>query len=83
MSYDTIVPPEAVSQKAKVAILAIQKANQSTEHADRNMTIAESVALFKTDGYISTGFTRYDVQIGAYIPVLCLLVGVEHALMPS
>ena len=44
------------------------------------MTIANSVALSKVDGYITEDFTKADVQVLADLPVLCSLVGPNHAL---
>ena len=75
------VPPGAVSWKAKAAMLAIVKALQSVEHAADNMTIADSVTLSKTEGYIPDDFTESDVQIKAFLPILGAAVGMEHALI--
>ena len=75
------VPPGAVASKAKTAMLAIVKAIQSAEYAVGNMTIADSVVLSKTEGYIPEDFTKSDVQIKGYLPILCLVVGIEHALV--
>ena len=77
----TMVPPGARSLKAKTAILAIQKANQSAEHVGGgNMNFSNSVALSKVDGYVSESFTKSDVQVLMYILILCSLVGLNHFL---
>ena len=45
------------------------------------MTIANSVALSKTEDYIPDDFTESDVQIKVYHSILCTLVGIEHPLL--
>ena len=78
-----LIPPGAISPKAKAATLAIMKATQSVEDAMGNMTVADSVALNQAggNGYIPLDFPEYDIQIKGYLPVLVAMVGPEHALV--
>ena len=55
--------------------------NQSAEHVGNgNINFVDSVTLAKVEGYVPLLFTKSDVQIKIYIPVLCSLMGLRHLL---
>ena len=75
------VPPGADSAKAKTAQLAILEALQSAEFAAGNMSVSDSVALSKTEGYLAEDFTEGEVQIKSFTPVLASAIVPEHPLV--
>ena len=76
-----IVPPGADSSKAKAASLMILQSIQSAEFAAGNMSVADSVSLSKTEGYMPEDFVEGEVQVKSFIPVLTSMIGPEHALV--
>lgn len=73
------MPPGADSLKAKTAMLAILQSIQSAEHAVGNMSVADSVTLSKTEGYMLYDFIKTEVQIKSFTPVLTSMIGPGHA----
>ena len=76
-----LVPPGADSSKVKATQLAILQALQSGEFAAGNMSVSDSVALAKTEGYLAEDFTEGEVQIKAFTPVLASAIGTDHPLV--
>ena len=76
------IPPDAISPKAKTAVLALMMVIQSAGDATGNMTLVDSVALNQAGGniYISIDFPESEVQIKCFLPILCAMVGTEHDL---
>ena len=75
------VPPGADSAKAKAAQLADLETLQSAEFAAGNMSVSDSVALSKTEGYLAEDFVEGEVQIKSFTPSLASMIGPKHPLV--